>query len=88
MSEKAKKRQIGVEFSEESKLKKSGANAYQCKKVHSDILDKTFNTLKEAAEYVGINGGCKISECINNKRKCAGKHPVTKIAINDWKFVS
>lgn len=79
--------QTGREHSKESIEKKSGANAYQSKKVHSDILNMTFNSLREAARYCGVNNGCKVSECINGKRKSAGKHPITKKPITDWKYV-
>lgn len=86
--EKMRKSQIGRKHSEESRKKRSGENAYQGKGVESEMLGKKFATLKEAADYVGICGGCKISEFINGKRKSAGKHPITHEPINDWKYSS
>ena len=85
--EKMSKSQTGRKHSLESCMKRAGANAYQSKKVHSDILNMTFDSLREAARYCGINNGCKVSECINGKRKSAGKHPITKQPITDWKYV-
>lgn len=85
--EKMSKAHLGKKHSKKSREKRAKENAYQAKKVHSEQLKKTFSTLKEAAEFVGLYGGCKISECINGKRKSAGKHPQTKEFITDWKFV-
>lgn len=85
--EKMRKSQTGRKHSEESRSKRAGENAYQGKRVKSKILGKEFCTLKEAANYVGINGGCKISECINGKRKSAGKNPETGAKVSDWEFV-
>lgn len=84
---KMRNSQTGRKHSKESIEKRAGENAYQSKKVHSDILGITFNSLREAARYCGISNGCKVSECINNKRKSAGKHPKTKQPITDWKYV-
>lgn len=85
--EKMRKSQTGRKHSEESKAKRAGENAYQGKRVKSNTLGKEFCTLKEAANYVGITGGCKISECINGKRKSAGEDPETGVRISDWEFV-
>lgn len=85
--DKIRNAHIGRQHSEESRLKRSGEHAYQGKRVRSDKLGKTFNTLKEAANYAGIGGGCKISECIKGMRKHTGRHPVTNEPIGDWKFV-
>lgn len=85
--EKMRKSQTGRKHSEESRAKRAGENAYQGKRVKSKTLGKEFCTLKEAANYVGVNGGCKISECINGKRKSAGEDPKTGARISDWEFV-
>lgn len=85
--QKMRESHTGKKHSFESRLKRAKENAYQARRVRSDKLCRTFSTLKEAATYVGVSGGCKISECINGKRKSVGKHPVTKEPIDDWKFV-
>ena len=85
--EKMRKSQTGRKHSEESRAKRAGENAYQGKRVKSKTLGKEFCTLKEAANYVGVKGGCKISECINGKRKSAGEDPKTGARISDWEFV-
>lgn len=88
VKEKIRKAQTGRKHSEASKAKRAGANAYQGKMVYSATLDKTFYTLREAAHYVGIKNGCKISECIKDIRKHAGTDPKTGIAIGDWEYVA
>ncbi|MGW6151202.1 GIY-YIG nuclease family protein [Bacillus mycoides] len=85
--EKMKRSQTGRKHSLESRQKRAGENAYQSRKVHSEKLGETFNSLREAAKYAGLTNGCKISEFISGKRKSAGKHPETKEPLNDWKFV-
>ena len=85
--EKMRNSQTGRKHSIESRKKRAGENAYQGKKVYSEILGKTFPTLKEAAHYTGIINGCKISECIKGLRKSAGTDPETGQKINDWKYV-
>ena len=84
--ERMRQSQTGRKHSEASKAKRAGANAYQSKKVKSDMLGKTFISLKEAANYVGLTGGCKVSECIKGLRKSAGHDPITGKAVSDWKF--
>lgn len=85
--EKMSKSHVGKRHSKESIEKRAGENAYQSKKVYSEILNKSFNSLRDAARYCGVKNGCKVSECINGKRKSAGKHPTTKQSITDWKYV-
>lgn len=85
--EKMKQSHTGRKHSLDSRQKRAGENAYQARRVYSKKLGVTFSTLKEAANYVGVSGGCKISECISGKRKSAGKHPLTRELINDWEFV-
>lgn len=85
--EKMRIAQTGRKHSKKSIEKRSGANAYQSKRVYSDILNMTFNSLREAARYCGVSNGCKVSECISGKRKSAGKHPTTKQPITDWQYV-
>lgn len=84
--EKMRQSQKGRKHSEQSKAKRAGMNAYQSKKVRSDKLGKTFISLKEAANYVGLVGGCKISECIKGLRRSAGHDPLTGEPVSDWKF--
>lgn len=84
---KMRKSQTGRKHSDESRRKRAGENAYQGKQVYSEILGKTFPTLRDAAHYTGITNGCKISECIKGMRKSAGKDPKTGEKINDWKYV-
>lgn len=78
--------QKGRKHSKESRLRRSGHSAYQGKSVSSDKLKITFPTLKSAANYVGVAGGCKISEFLKGERKSVGKHPVTRERIDDWKW--
>ena len=85
--EKMRKSQTGRKHSTESKKKRAGENAYQGKKVYSETLRMSFPTLKDAANYVGVKGGCKISECIKGMRKSVGKDPKTGQKISDWKYV-
>lgn len=85
--EKMRKSQTGRKHSKESRKKRAGENAYQGKTVYSETLKMSFPTLKDAANYVGVNGGCKISECIKGMRKSAGKDPKTGEKISDWKYV-
>lgn len=85
--EKMSRSQTGRKHSGDSIKKRSGKNAYQSKRVRSNKLSMTFNSLKEAAEFAGTSGGCKISEVIKGKRKSAGSNPITKEKISDWEFV-
>lgn len=84
---KMSKARIGKKHSKESIEKRSGANAYQSKSVHSDKLGMTFCSLREAAHYAGITNGCKVSEVITGKRHSCGFHPVTGEKIDDWVYV-
>ena len=54
----------------------TGKNNPRCCAVYCPELDESFWGAKEAELKYGINRS-KISECINNKRKHAGKHPIT-----------
>lgn len=85
--EKMRLSHLGKKHSEESRAKRAGANAYQGRKVRSDTLGMEFDTLVQAAHYVGVRSGCKISECIAGKRKRTGTDPKTGEKISDWKFV-
>lgn len=85
--EKLRKAHTGRKHSKEAIAMQSGANAYQSKKVYSDKLGMTFCSLREAAHYVGITNGCKVSECISGKRKSCGIDPKTGNRIDDWQYV-
>lgn len=84
---KMSKSHTGKKHSKESIAKRSGKNAYQGKTVYSEMLGKSFPTLRAAARFVGVNNGSKISEFIKGERKSVGKHPVTNEPVNDWKYI-
>ena len=84
--EKLRKAHTGRKHSKELIAMQSGANAYQSKKVVSDKLGMTFNSLREAAHFVGVSNGCKVSEFISGKRKSCGVDPKTGERIDDWRY--
>ena len=58
--------------SEETKAKISGANNYNAKRVICITTMTVFDTIREGANYYGIDES-GISQCCNEKRKSAGK---------------
>lgn len=60
-----------------TKPKISGLNHYRAKKTICLNTSIIFNTLSEAAVWCNIKGGEQIGQCCNNKKKSAGKHPIT-----------
>ena len=81
----------GKHHTEEVKQKLSqermGENNPKAKKVYCKELDMTFDTIKEAQEYVGITSG--VLQCCypKYKRKTAGRHPQTHEKLH-WIFVN
>lgn len=71
----------GKKHTEEMKQKLSedrkGGNNPMARKVYCPELDMTFDTVKEAQDYIGVKSG--IIACCTNKynRITAGKHPKT-----------
>lgn len=65
---------------------RKGKDNPRAKKVYCVELDKEFDTIKEALDYVGIKSG--ILQCCNPKynRDTAGKHPITKEKLH-WNYV-
>ena len=65
---------------------RKGKDNPHAKKVYCAELDKEFDTIKEALDYVGIKSG--ILQCCNPKynRDTAGKHPITKEKLH-WNYV-
>lgn len=63
-----------------------GKDNPRSQKVYCIELDKMFDTIKEALDYVGITSG--ITQCCNPKynRETAGKHPITKEKLH-WIYV-
>lgn len=57
------------------------------RKVHCPQLDRTFNSVKEAGETLGIDRG-NISACVLGKRKIAGRHPENKDIKLTWQRVN
>lgn len=54
------------------------------KPIYCPELDMTFNSLTEAAKYVGV-GPDAISNCLRGRSKHAGKHPVTGVRLS-WQY--
>lgn len=79
----------GKHHTEEAKMKISkahkGLNA-RARKVQCINNGMVFNSLKEAAQWLGLKGGESISKQIQGKSKTAGKHPVTGEPLK-WKYV-
>lgn len=79
--DKIRQSKIGKKASEETKNKLSamrcGKKNPRCVPIYCPELDESFWGAKEAEEKYGVNRN-KISECINEKRKHTGEHPITK----------
>ena len=97
MSEKTKGRYAGEknplwgkhhtpEARKKMSIAKSGKNAPRAKKVYCPELDMTFDTIKEAQQYIGVTSG--ILQCCKFQfnRKTAGRHPVTNEKLH-WRYV-
>lgn len=74
----------GKKHTEESKrlmsentLKLYGSDNYNSKSIYCIELNMHFGSIVEGASYVGISRNM-LSGHLNNKRKSAGKHPITK----------
>ena len=65
-----------INRSEAAKQRAVGKRNSRCCAVYCIELDEEFWGAKEAELKYGVNRN-KISECINGKRKLAGKHPIT-----------
>ena len=84
LSEETKKKisvaRMGQKASEETKIKlsasRTGEKNSRCVPIYCPELNEEFWGAKEAQDKYGVNRN-KISECINNKRKHAGVHPIT-----------
>ena len=57
----------------------------QATKVRCITTNEIFNTIKEASEKYNINRS-NIGQCCENKRKSAGKHPITGEKLV-WEYV-
>ena len=97
MSEKKKIMYVGEgnphwakQHTEETKKRISetrmGKDNWMAKKVYCVELDRVFDTIREAMNYVGIKSG--ITQCCNPKykRETAGRHPVTKERLH-WAYI-
>lgn len=80
----------GRKWTQETKDKMSkstaGKNNHNAQKVYCIELDMVFDTVTEAAKYVGLRGPSTISTFLNGGQKSAGKHPVTKEPLH-WKYI-
>ena len=63
-----------------------GSKHYKSRKVLCITTGRRFNTIKEAAEYYYIDSYINIIKCCKEKRKSAGKHPVTGEKLI-WKYI-
>lgn len=82
--EKIRNAHIGRKATDEAKQKmserSSGKNNPRCRPVYCPELDEEFWGAKEVELKYGI-GSTSICQCINNKTKHAGKHPITGIQL-------
>ena len=93
-NEKLSKSNKGRIFSEETikkmseakKGKYDGNKHPQARKVICITTGETFNCIKDAEEKYGIHHQ-DISKCCKNKRKSAGKHPVTSEKLT-WRYLN
>lgn len=80
----------GRKHTEESKQKMKDAHKKRSMKLKRVICLNTgqvFNSIEEAMEWCGLKSGSGIRECClkNEKRKHAGKHPLTKEQLQ-WEY--
>lgn len=57
------------------------------RKVYCITLDKVFNSVKEASDFIGLKGSSGITFACQKKTKSAGKHPVTGEKLT-WEYVN
>ena len=56
------------------------------RKVYCTTLDKVFNSVKEASDFIGLKGSSGITFACQKKTKSAGKHPETGEPLQ-WEYV-
>lgn len=71
-------------LSEQAKLR-VGKDANRARKVQAST-GEIFDTMIEAAKWVGCKDGSSIGKACKGVTKTAGRHPITKERIS-WKYI-
>ena len=64
----------------------TGKNSIFAKKIYCETTNEFFDSMADAERKYGINHG-GISACCQNKRKSAGKHPITGEKMV-WRYIN